>query len=91
MNLLSINISANMDAISNLTNFGTRLTYASIGYISYRIGLVRMKGLTNYENKQIERGGYKRKTMKIMKMKKTKKSKKSRKTKKTKKSRRTRK
>ena len=71
MNLLTINIASNMDSISNLTTFGTRLTYASIGYISYRIGLMRMPAISNYERKQIERGGYRRKTIKTTKTTKT--------------------
>jgi hypothetical protein len=83
LNLLSINIASNMDSISNLTIFGTRLTYASIGYISYRIGLARIPVISNYERKQIERGGYRKKSSK--KTKKTKKVNKSKKTKKSKK------
>jgi hypothetical protein len=89
MNLLTINIASNMDSISNLTTFGTRLTYASIGYISYRIGIMRMSTITNYERRQIERGGYKRRPS--MKSKKSKKSKKSRVSKKSKKSARSKK
>jgi hypothetical protein len=84
MNLLTINISSNMDSISNLTTFGTRLTYASVGYISYRIGLLRSPAISNYERRQVERGGYKRKSSK-----KTKKSNKTKKSKITKKTKRT--
>lgn len=89
INLLNIKIASNIDSISNLTIYGTRITYAAIGYISYRIGIMRMSTITNYERRQIERGGYKRRTS--MKSKKSKKSKKSRASKKSKKSARSKK
>jgi hypothetical protein len=93
MNLLTINIESNMVSISDLTIFGTKLTYASIVYISYRIiDKMRMSTITNYERRQIERGGYKRRTsIKSKKSKKTKKSRKPKASKKSKKSARTKK
>ena len=91
LSLVNIQIGANIAAIGDLTTFGTRLTYASIGYITYRIRSMRAPRVGN-DVELIETGGYKkRNSVKSKKSKTTKKSKKSKKSKTTKKSRKSKK
>jgi hypothetical protein len=89
LSLVNIQIGANIAAIGDLTTFGTRLTYASIGYISYRIGLIRAPRLGN-DAGLIETGGYKkRKTVRTKRTKTVKKTRRTKKSKKSKKSKKT--
>ena len=84
LSLVNIQIGANIAAIGDLTTFGTRITYASIAYISYRIGLIRPPRLGN-DMRFIETGGnIKLKTKKIKKTKTVKKTKRTKKTKRSK-------
>jgi len=85
LSLVNIQIGANIAAIGDLTTFGTRITYASIAYISYRIGLIRPPRLGN-DMRFIETGGNIK--LKPKKIKKTKTVKKTKRTKKTKRSKR---
>lgn len=45
INLYQIRLASNINTITSLTYYGASLTYASIGYVSYRIGLVKIKNI----------------------------------------------
>jgi hypothetical protein len=55
INLYQIRLVSNINTITCLTYYGTSLTYASIGYVSYRTGLVKIKNryLQNTNNYKI--------------------------------------
>jgi len=66
MNMLIIQTSSQISTITNLTTFGTRITYGSIIYIGYRIrGAARIEYNGNNSKKYIEEtGGYKKRSKK---------------------------
>jgi hypothetical protein len=90
INVFTIQMSTHIATISNLTYFGTTLTYASIVYIGYRIRSKIPPRIGYSDRSSIENGGgYKMKSKKSKKINKSKKTKKTKKSKKSKKSKKT--